>query len=171
MIYAWLPASDRREDNYVAGFSMGGNGALKLALTLPERFAGAAVFSWAPTDYDRLLAGEDAGMVTDREKDLTAKSIRSRGGLEAFLNSLDHIWRLLREKKDEDLPDLFFACGDGDQFYRRLLDLKAWAEENGLRAAFDITPGFGHEWRFWDMALQKALRHFGFRVDTRSRDI
>src|SRR5512134_2529005 len=39
--------SSRREDNFVAGLSMGGYGAFKLALTYPERFAAAASLSGA----------------------------------------------------------------------------------------------------------------------------
>src|SRR5215216_1738386 len=39
--------SAEREDNFVAGLSMGGYGAFKLALTHPERFAAAASLSGA----------------------------------------------------------------------------------------------------------------------------
>jgi S-formylglutathione hydrolase FrmB len=41
----FFPLSSAREDNFVAGLSMGGYGALKLALSLPERFAAAASLS------------------------------------------------------------------------------------------------------------------------------
>jgi putative tributyrin esterase len=41
----FFPLSSAREDNFVAGLSMGGYGALKLALTLPEQFAAAASLS------------------------------------------------------------------------------------------------------------------------------
>ena len=37
--------SARREDNFIAGLSMGGYGALKAALTYPERYAGCASLS------------------------------------------------------------------------------------------------------------------------------
>jgi putative tributyrin esterase len=42
-----FPLSSDREDNFVAGLSMGGYGAFKLALTHPERFAAAASLSGA----------------------------------------------------------------------------------------------------------------------------
>jgi putative tributyrin esterase len=44
----FFPLSSAREDNFVAGLSMGGYGALKLAFTLPEQFAAAASLSAAP---------------------------------------------------------------------------------------------------------------------------
>ena len=44
MIQNWFPASDKREDNFVAGLSMGGGGALKLALNYPEKFSACLLF-------------------------------------------------------------------------------------------------------------------------------
>ena len=41
----FFPSSSAREDNFVAGLSMGGHGAFKLALSLPETFAAAASLS------------------------------------------------------------------------------------------------------------------------------
>ena len=42
-----FPLSSERKDNFVAGLSMGGYGAYKLASTYPERFAAAASLSGA----------------------------------------------------------------------------------------------------------------------------
>ena len=50
LIYNWFPASDKREDNFVAGLSMGGRGTCVLALNHPEKFAGACVLSAVPSD-------------------------------------------------------------------------------------------------------------------------
>ena len=44
---SFFPLSDAREDNFVAGLSMGGYGAFKWALRHPERFAAAGSFSGA----------------------------------------------------------------------------------------------------------------------------
>src|SRR5262247_490501 len=43
----FFPLSTRRAETYVAGLSMGGYGAFKLALTYPERYAAAASLSGA----------------------------------------------------------------------------------------------------------------------------
>ena len=45
LIYNWFPASDKREDNYIAGLSMGGRGTCVYAFNHPEKFAGAAILS------------------------------------------------------------------------------------------------------------------------------
>ena len=47
LVGRFFRVSERREDTFVAGLSMGGYGALKLALRQPERFAAAASLSGA----------------------------------------------------------------------------------------------------------------------------
>src|SRR4051812_22076552 len=47
LVARFFRVSERREDTFVAGLSMGGYGALKLALRQPERFAAAASLSGA----------------------------------------------------------------------------------------------------------------------------
>ena len=47
VMHGFFPLSDKRADTFVAGLSMGGYGAFKLALTLPDRFAAAASLSGA----------------------------------------------------------------------------------------------------------------------------
>ncbi len=46
-MHEFLRVTDRPEETFVAGLSMGGYGALKLALTHPERYAAAASLSGA----------------------------------------------------------------------------------------------------------------------------
>ena len=48
MVYSWFPASDKKEDNYIAGLSMGGRGTMKYVCAHPEKFAAAAILSSAP---------------------------------------------------------------------------------------------------------------------------
>ena len=51
--------SSAREDNFVAGLSMGGYGAFKLALTYPERYAAAASLSGAVDIREVVKANDD----------------------------------------------------------------------------------------------------------------
>ena len=46
-VHSVFPLSDKPEDNFVAGLSMGGYGALKLALNKPNQFNAAASLSGA----------------------------------------------------------------------------------------------------------------------------
>src|SRR3954464_2876128 len=62
VVGSFFRISDRREDTFVAGLSMGGYGAVKWALRQPERFAAAATLSGAldlaaPPNLDRIEPG------------------------------------------------------------------------------------------------------------------
>ena len=156
LAHHWLPVSDRREDNYIAGLSMGGRGTCVYAFNHPELFAGAAILSQAPRDieWDRVVNPDFFQR--------TQGSIDNRGGLEAYLASYENTWRVLDEAvaKGVDLPKLYFACGKADHLYNGFLHFKAHAGEIGLKAAFEEIDGYRHEWRFWDLAIEKALDYF-----------
>ena len=34
-----------------------------------------------------------------------------------------------------------------------------------MKAEWFTLPGYGHEWRFWDLAIQHALTFFGLDAD------
>ena len=64
-------------------------------------------------------------------------------------------------KRGVDLPKLYFACGKDDPLYPGYLHFREHAREIGLKAAFEEIEGYRHEWRFWDLAIEKALDYFG----------
>jgi putative tributyrin esterase len=163
MVYNWLPASDAREDNFIAGLSMGGRGTIKYAVNYPEKFAAAAVMSASPEDYSLLRggAGQNAGdMFTERLQGM----IENAGGVEAFINSNENAWAIIdaRVARGERLPRLMFACGEEDKrVYSKLMKFKEHAKEIGLDAEFWTLAKYAHEWRFWDLAIQRAFDFFG----------
>ena len=160
LAHNWLPLSDKREDNYIAGLSMGGRGTCVYAFSHPELFAGAAVLSQVPRDIEWDRKTNPAFFKR------TQGSIDNRGGLEAYLASYENTWRVLDEavKKGVDLPKLYFACGKADMLYEGFQHFKAHAREIGLKAAFEEIEGYRHEWRFWDLTIEKALDYFGIRA-------
>ena len=58
LMRSFFPISEARDDNFVAGLSMGGYGAFKLALSHPERYAAAASLSGA-LDISQVVTGDD----------------------------------------------------------------------------------------------------------------
>ncbi len=166
MIYGWFPASDKREDNFVAGLSMGASGALKFALNHPEMFGGAAMLSNAPRDLDLMTHGNPDRML-DLDQPRLADTIANAGGFDAYRASGENCWRLLEEylKKDpEVLPKMYFAMGEKDFIYGVFCHFREHFEEKlGDRAEFFTAPGYFHEWRFWDLGIQKAMDYFGLK--------
>jgi len=80
LVHNFFRVSDRREDTYVAGLSMGGYGALRWALNQPDKFAAAASLSGAvnltgmrtgrtrpedPRLYERIFGDDQVGKTSD----------------------------------------------------------------------------------------------------------
>jgi len=162
MVYNWLPVSEAREDNFIAGLSMGGRGALKFAVNYPEKFAAAAILSASPINLD----GIDGEALAKGEEPFSARlrdMIENAGGIDAFVNSNEDAWGIIngRIARRERLPRLLFACGKDDaRVYINLMKFQPHAEAIGLNAEFWIVDGYAHEWRFWDLAIQHALKFF-----------
>ena len=156
LIHNWFPASDKREDNFISGLSMGGEGALKYRLNHPDKFAGVAVLSMFAPDWENYNGTKGFGSERDKE------SFRNAGGYDKFVDSYQNLRKILRENKDNGtLPRMYFACGKNDFLYDRFTEFRNWATEIGLDAVFEETEGYTHEWRFWDLAIQHALTFFG----------
>lgn len=152
VVYGWFPVSSRREDNFVAGLSMGGRGSLKLAVNYPEKFAAAAVLSASPQNPHDIT--------NEKYKKVLQRLIDNYGSLEAYLESCENVWDKLADLSGKDvLPRLYIAMGTEDSAYPGYLRFKQYAESINLKATFEEGPG-GHEWRFWDTYIEKALQFF-----------
>ena len=100
--------SPAREDNYIAGLSMGGYGALKAALTFPQRYAAACSLSGAldiPFMFDTYKV----------EGEAFYKSIF--GSKEDFVGSTNDLFALLKKDAQNGvkLPEIFLSCGTSDR--------------------------------------------------------
>ncbi len=160
MIHNWLPASSKPEDNVVCGLSMGGFGALKLALCEPQIFGSGLILSAAPMDPENRR--EPGGNNPRRINQLA-----NAGGEEAMNASNDNTWRLIRELNARGaVPPLYVACGVEDFLYDGCyLPFRELCEKENIPVTFATEEGYGHEWRFWDKYLQKGLDHLGFPVN------
>lgn len=140
---SFFPLSDRREDNFVAGLSMGGYGAFKLALRHPERYRAAASLSGAL----------NRGKEEPRREELTwvfgEKPIRGTDN--------DLLWLLEQVAKSSGpKPMLYQCCGTEDFLYEDNQVFKAAAEATDLDFTYDESPGT-HEWGYWDAKIQDVL--------------
>nr|WP_243108490.1 alpha/beta hydrolase family protein [Maliibacterium massiliense] len=143
--------SPAREDTFVAGLSMGGYGAMKLALTYPERYAAAASFSGVT---DAMQYSLDS--VPERHPIF----YNIFGHEDARFGSQNDTMHLLDacRSSGKPLPKLYQSVGlDDTVFYKYNPPFrdKAWA------LGYDLTyfeqPGMGHEWAFWDSEVQKLF--------------
>lgn len=146
--------SPRREDTYVAGLSMGGYGALKLAMLEPDRFAAAAALS-PVTD---ILQRYRDGSALDR-----AELVRVFGSPEQ-LDAENDLFALARDfAAHEGLkPRLYQCCGTEDFLYDQNARFQEHAKGLKLGLTWEEHAGFGHTWDYWDQQIQRALEWMGF---------
>jgi S-formylglutathione hydrolase FrmB len=142
---SFFPLSSAREDNFVAGLSMGGHGAFKLALRMPEAFAAAASLSGVADvaefresralDY-QLIFG-DAGPARGSEHDLFALSqkLAASGG--------PH-------------PRLYQCCGTEDFLLAQNRKLRAHLQPLAFDYLYEEGPG-DHNWEYWDKMIARTL--------------
>lgn len=141
--------SKHDEDRYIAGLSMGGYGALKVGLTYPKRYHKIASFSGA-IDVDRLY-------------ELNSDNPKRQQFLSAFekmpIKGTKHdIYFLLENAlKNNEVPDLYIACGTEDYLYQDHLKLKNYLKHNQINFINKEAPG-QHEWRLWDIFIEDALK-------------
>jgi putative tributyrin esterase len=146
---SFFPLSDRREDNFVAGLSMGGYGAFKLALRHPERFAAAASLSGALNIAASARLGPRAWV---HEKRLMF------GNLTQLPGSDNDLLALAEKAADsaQPIPRLYQWCGTEDFLYEDNLVFRDHARRLGLDLTYEEGPG-GHEWQCWDNQIQRVL--------------
>jgi putative tributyrin esterase len=145
VVGGFFRVSDRREDTFVAGLSMGGYGALKWALHRPDRFAAAASLSGALDMASRAL--------TD---DLEPGLMETLFGGRPVAGSGDDLLHLLEGVSPEGVPPLYVACGTEDGLIgenQRFVDA---ARRARVPVTVDVGPG-EHEWGYWDARIQDVL--------------
>jgi putative tributyrin esterase len=162
-----FPLSSAREDNLVAGGGMGGYGALKIALSLPENYGAAACLSGGnfpagPAPSAAFLGTLPAAV---RKVPLLCFGIEGEGtiyDMPSLMGTSADLFELARRAAASGarLPSIYMACGESDPFLPNALKTKdrlasmpghpfelEWREEEG-----------GHDWDFLDGALAGFLR-------------
>lgn len=141
VISEFFNVSDKREDTYIAGLSMGGYGALKIALRENDRFCAAAGLS----------------SVADIYREDFKKTLVPVFGDNIEIPRDDDLFSLVEMKNGEAVkPRLFMAIGTDDFMYEDNLRLKAKIEELDYDYTYTEDTG-AHSWDFWDNKIQVAL--------------
>jgi len=139
----FLPVRTDRRGRAIGGLSMGGYGAMKLALKFPDKFVSVVSHSSA------FQFAHDARALDIPEWKRICGS-KVPGGK-------DDVYAITEKLSARKAPAIRFDCGKADgllegnrRFHRHLLRLK-------IKHQYREYPG-AHNWAYWDERIQQAIR-------------
>lgn len=147
----YLALSSRREDNYVAGLSMGGEGAYKIGLSRPEQYAAIGCFSAGAFNHPWIVHPTPAQSM----RRFLCYDGKTLDGIPE--DCFENAKRILAEGKP--VPRIYHAIGTDDFLLtaaRETRDFFASFDGNPFDFTYEEHPG-AHTWEFWDDHVQRFL--------------
>jgi putative tributyrin esterase len=162
-----LPLSDQREDNFVAGFSMGGYGAFKWAMQNPDMFTACGVFS-GPIG---IITKEKPVYGPGHENDIGFRETEDEKGPFCFHTMVaafscmsamrytdnDNLYMLEKHLKNKtDLPKFYVATGQEDHGAKSSYKTADKMHEMGLEFE-DVRDHGKHNWEYCNREVGKFI--------------
>ncbi len=154
----WMEEKNRaipgRKARGVSGISMGGYGAVKIALKYPDFYGSVSALSGALIPFGR----EDL----DRYSFLARWTILHVFGRSRTDNTLaeNDVWELLSASHFDASPFPLYLRGGTEDVYglgRVAAQFAAFAADHGIAATAVLEPGV-HDWTYWRRALLPIVR-------------
>lgn len=157
-----LPLSDKREDTFIGGISMGGYGALYNGIKYKDTFSKVVAFSPACDAYDLMVGHEGAGFSKDQFEGL----FKSHEEYLAKNTNLAKAW----VECNENRPELFMCCGRNDvAVYSAVEPFEKALKENEVPHVYIEGTG-NHELYYWQQMLDPAFSFLaGIEPNTRDK--
>jgi len=146
-----FPLSNKREDRYAAGLSMGGYGAMKLGLACPEKFSVAASLSGALDIIGRLSLDDDDSESDGEFAFLFNNSYETRQQIDLFALAEN------LNKSNQPKPRIYIWCGTEDFLYEDNVKFKNYLKTTDFDYKYEESPG-DHSWGYWDEKIQTVLK-------------
>lgn len=153
-----FPTIAKREGRVIAGLSMGGYGAMKLAVKFPDLFSACVSHSGALTFAHYPLSRDD-----DWDKEFRLIVGDEPAGGE------NDIFALLEKAKTAPLPAIRIDCGVDDFLIERNREMHGYLEGLGIPHEYAEYPGV-HNWPYWDEHVQEAIAFFAGVIGLKKRE-
>ena len=161
----WFNIPKNKELTFIAGESMGGYGAMKIALSNPSKFSAVASLSGV-LDYRALISRINLGLWNE----MSNSELISIHGLNNSIKENQDIFRLIENvNKSSEKPRIIQICGTEDFLYSDNLKFKESLEKLDFDFSYLEWEG-EHSWPFWDVAIQKAIQFF-LNLDIKNTEI
>ena len=141
--------SDRREDTFIGGLSMGGYGALKCGLRAPQTFSQVISLSGALDAADTAI--NNTVPATRRYWEDVF------GPAEDVSGSENDLFAAATALTDPALrPRIYMWCGTEDFLYGQNIRMRDHLRALGYDLTYEESPG-DHQWQYWDKKIAGAL--------------
>lgn len=155
LVQSMFPSSPLREDNFVAGFSMGGHCAMKLALRCPEKYAAVMAMSGAKDQVKMSQYAKKLGI------NASFSEVENAFGPldERIYGTENDLLYLAQKLKDSGVepPMLYMACGTADYGYNLAYEFKEYLDKVGLKNEFISVKDAVHDYSYANEVLRKAI--------------
>ena len=141
--------SSAKEDNLIIGLSMGGYGALKAALTYPEKYHFCASLSGS-LDITR----KNRPCNLDQWRSIFGFNLQSPDELDGTKHDLFAL-----SKENKAFPYIYMWCGTEDALIEVNNRFSTHLTDLGIAHEYHTSEG-NHAWKYWDTHLQNALEHW-----------
>lgn len=146
--------STNKNDTYVGGLSMGGFGAIHIALKNNNTFSKAFGLSSALIIHG--IKNKDESFSNGVADYNYYRSVfGDLNNLEKSENNPEELIRRLKEDNKE-IPDIFMACGKQDFLIEQNRDFYKFLIDNEVSVCYKEEDGI-HNWDFWNKYLEPSI--------------
>lgn len=146
---------DEREKNFIAGFSMGGYGALRMAMACPERYAACGSFSGSIDVRGMLAMMNQDSSLRQYATSLMGPGLELPGEADLY-----HLAQSIAALPGAQQPRFFATCGRQDSefvgIHNQNLAFAKHAKELGLDYTYLLWDG-DHEFNVWDRSIAEFI--------------
>ncbi len=140
-----FPLSEKREDTFIGGLSMGGYGAIINGINNSDTFGAVIGLSSAVHIFDKTMG--HLGYEYDAVGDVDEAMGTDMNQEVAF----DHLL-----ESGRPVPKFYLACGTEDDLYGSNVSFREFLTGKGAEVTWDEALA-GHDWDFWDSQIRKVL--------------
>lgn len=146
--------SDRKEDTFIGGLSMGGFGAIHTGLAYPETFG-------------KIIALSSA-LIVNGIKDMEPGTGNPVANYEYYRQTFGDLTKIKENINDPEflineliakkaqIPDIFMAIGTDDFLYEPNIEFRNFLQDKNIPVTFIDGPGI-HDFVFWREYLIKGI--------------
>lgn len=166
-VYEFIPTIEKiyrirskKEFRAIAGLSMGGFGALSIALNYPDLFSCCVPMSAALyTNEDVINMNSDS--YSDRFEEICGIGLQGNNRISNSWNAVNPFY-LIEKLPLEKANSIryYFDCGDEDFLLKGNMLMHIKMQELKVKHEFRVRNG-KHEWSYWRSGLVEALKFIG----------